>query len=124
MGHIIYENNKLSLTMYLIFRKPIFCLHSWTIAWYLLVVCHVVSVVKQTNNQFNNKWNNAVCSLIVLFMLRLSLFLRPHNILLPSILVYTCKLIRLKNWNTLTTTILHYWLSLIFFFYQVSYYLS
>lgn len=101
-----------------LFRKLIFCLNSWTIAWYLLIVCHVVTVIKQTN-QIRNKWNFAVCSLIILFMLRLALFLRPYNILLPSILVYTCKLIRLKNWNTLTTTILHYWLSLLFFFYQV-----
>ncbi|XP_025410553.1 GPI ethanolamine phosphate transferase 2-like isoform X2 [Sipha flava] len=94
--------------------KLIFCLNTWTITWYLLVGFHIVSVIKHNNN----KWNNAVCILIVLLILRLSLLLRPHNILLPAVLVFTCKLIRLKNWNTLTMTIIHYWLSLIFFFYQ------
>lgn len=97
--------------------KVIFCLRSWTIAWYLLVGCYIVSAVKQTY-QNNRKWNNVVCSWIVLLMLRLSLLLRPHNILVPAVLVYTCKLIRLKKWNTLTISILHYWLSLLFFFYQ------
>ncbi|XP_027844356.2 GPI ethanolamine phosphate transferase 2 [Aphis gossypii] len=95
----------------------IFCLNSWTIAWYLLIGCHIFLVIKQ-NDRYNNKFNSAVCSMIILLMLRLSLLLRPHNILVPAVLVYTCKLLQFKSWNTLTVTILHYWLSLMFFFYQ------
>ncbi|VVC29976.1 Hypothetical protein CINCED_3A001194 [Cinara cedri] len=97
--------------------KLIFGLRSWTITWYLLIGCHIIAFIKQAN-QNNCKWNNAVCSLIVLLLLRLSLLLRPHNLLVPAVLVYTCKLIKLKHRNTLTMTILHYWLSLMFFFYQ------
>lgn len=96
-----------------------FGLRSWTVTWYLLIGCHIIEFIKQAN-QNNSKWNNAVCSLIVLLLLRMSLLLRPHNLLVPVVLVYTCKLIKLKNWNTLTMTILHYWLSLLFFFYQVN----
>ncbi|KAE9541089.1 hypothetical protein AGLY_004334 [Aphis glycines] len=95
----------------------IFCLNSWTIAWYLLIGCHIFLVIKQ-NDRYNNKFNSAVCSMIILLMLRLSLLLRPHNILVPAVLVYTCKLLQFKSWNILTITILHYWLSLMFFFYQ------
>lgn len=101
------------------YRTLIFCLRSWSIAWYLLAVCFMISIIKQTN-QYDRKWIYTVCSLIILLMLRLSLYLRPHNILVPAVLVYTCKFIKLENWDTLTTTILYYWLSLIFFFYQVS----
>ncbi|XP_001947092.2 GPI ethanolamine phosphate transferase 2 isoform X1 [Acyrthosiphon pisum] len=97
--------------------KLTFSLHSWTIAWYLLIGCHTFLVIKQTNRN-NNKFNSAVCSIIILLILRLSLLLRPHNILVPAVLVYTCKLLQFKIWNTLTTTTLHYWLSLMFFFYQ------
>lgn len=103
----------------LFFRNLIFCLNSWTIAWYLLIGCHIFLVIKQ-NDRYNNKFNSAVCSMIILLMLRLSLLLRPHNILVPAVLVYTCKLLQFKSWNTLTVTILHYWLSLMFFFYQVN----
>lgn len=104
---------------YYFFRKFIFCLNSWTIAWYLLIGCHIFLVIKQSD-RYNNKFNSAVCSMIILLMLRLSLLLRPHNILVPGVLVYTCKLLQFKSWNTLTITILHYWLSLMFFFYQVN----
>ncbi|XP_016662994.1 GPI ethanolamine phosphate transferase 2 isoform X2 [Acyrthosiphon pisum] len=83
----------------------------------LLYHMDIIYFIKQTNRN-NNKFNSAVCSIIILLILRLSLLLRPHNILVPAVLVYTCKLLQFKIWNTLTTTTLHYWLSLMFFFYQ------
>ncbi|XP_050441011.1 GPI ethanolamine phosphate transferase 2 isoform X2 [Adelges cooleyi] len=95
----------------------VFPLSSWSWAWYILAGCRLLSVIIQSKH-YNQKWDNSVCSLIVLLLLRVALLLRPHNMLIPYVLVFTCKLLRLEKWSVLTITILHYWLSLIFFFYQ------
>ncbi|XP_050524039.1 GPI ethanolamine phosphate transferase 2 [Daktulosphaira vitifoliae] len=97
--------------------KLMFSLSSWTIAWYLLVINHFVLIFMQSEKNCQ-KWKHLNWSFIILLLLRVSLLSRPHNLLIPFILVYTCDLIRNKMYSLTTITILHYWLSLLFFFYQ------